>query len=197
MNEFYYIKNNRVFVLEEQLDPTNFKVGETWEDYLKGSYILLSEEQVSFYNDNLNASVEEVFNMKLRSVPERTLEDAKAEMLMKIAMYDNSSNVNSFTINNVIPAWFTPTERTDHALSIQSAKNLGQETLIFAVGDNVLQVPTNQAELMLSAIQLYANACYMITKQHQITVNQLDSIEEVDNYDYTTGYPEKLNFDLI
>lgn len=49
---------------------------------------------------------------------------------------------------------------------------------------------------MLAAIQLYADACYMVTKGHLLAIDSLENIEEVDTYDYTVGYPEKLNFSI-
>lgn len=172
-------------------------LGETYEDYLDNKWVLLSDEQVEFHEENPSASVEEVWNMELKPTPERTAEQAKMEMLMKINEYDNSENVNDFTINGAIHAWFTPSERTNYSLSISAAKLLDQETLVFAVGENVLQVKTEDAEKMLAAIQLYADGCYMVTKQHQLAVDSLTSVEEIDSFDYTVGYPEKLNFNLV
>ena len=171
-------------------------IGETYEDYLNNKWVLLSDEQVAFHEEHPSATVEEVWNMELKPVVERTLADAKREMLMNIENYDNGENVNDFTINDMIHAWFTPAERGNYANSINAAKLLGKETLIFAVGENVLQVKTEDAEKMLAAIQLYADECYMVTKQHQMEIESLSTIEDVDNFDYTKGYPEKLNFNL-
>ena len=47
---------------------------------------------------------------------------------------------------------------------------------------------------MLSALELYALACYNVTAEHKVAVENLTSLEEVKSYDYTTGYPEKLSF---
>lgn len=52
------------------------------------------------------------------------------------------------------------------------------------------------AEKMLAAIQLYADACFLATKQHELIINNMTEIEDVDNYDFTVGYPEKLNFNV-
>jgi hypothetical protein len=49
---------------------------------------------------------------------------------------------------------------------------------------------------MLAQIQLYADQCFLVTKQHEAAVNALDSIESVDNYDITLGYPTKLVFNV-
>ena len=47
---------------------------------------------------------------------------------------------------------------------------------------------------MLYALEVYASQCYDNTQRHLATVNGLQSIEEVEGYDYTTGYPTKLEF---
>lgn len=196
--KYYYIKDKKIIELRNILNPQFYQIGQDYKDYLNNKYVLLSEEQIHYMLYNPEASIYLIYY--LGELPEPkvpTLEEVKAKKLMELAMYDTSENVNSFTINNVLPAWFTPSERTNYALSVQSAKNFGVDTLTFAVGNNVLQVATEKAEMMLSAIQLYADNCYMITKQHELVINNLDNIEAIKQYDITTGYPEKLNFDLI
>jgi hypothetical protein len=47
---------------------------------------------------------------------------------------------------------------------------------------------------MLNAIELYASACYDNTQKHIAAVNALTTIEEIEAYDFTIGYPEKLRF---
>lgn len=185
------------FELEETLSPELYNIGTTYEDFLNNCFIKLSNKQLKFRNNNPNASIEEVINAKLKEAPIKTLEQVKFEKLMEIDVYDNSEEVNCFTINNAIPAWFTPTERSNYKSSIDAAKLLGVNELSFFIGNTSLSVPTESAERMLAAIQLYADACFMVTKQHMMNVEALDSIEEINAYDYKTGYPEKLNFDLV
>lgn len=47
---------------------------------------------------------------------------------------------------------------------------------------------------MLDGIELYASACYDVTQMHLAAVDGLASVEELKNYDYTSGYPEKIKF---
>lgn len=198
--KYYYIKQNKIIELNKMLNPKFYVIGNSYEEYLKGQYILLTDEQIHYMLHNPNSNIYLIYHLGVRPEPtieEPTLEQVKARKLMEVSQYNTSPNVDQFTINGVIPAWFTPSERTNYALSIQSAKLNGQETLIFAVGNNILQIPTDKAEIMLSAIQLYADNCYMITKQHELAIEALDSIEAVEAYDITAGYPEHLNFDLV
>jgi hypothetical protein len=50
------------------------------------------------------------------------------------------------------------------------------------------------ATKMLNAIELYASTCYDNTQQHIANVKNITTIDELKQYDYTSGYPEKLRF---
>jgi hypothetical protein len=73
---------------------------------------------------------------------------------------------------------------------------MGVETLAFFIGDIMLEVPTSMAEEMLARLQLYADQCFIVTKQHKVAVEQLTTIEEVDNFPYMEDYPPKINFTI-
>ena len=49
---------------------------------------------------------------------------------------------------------------------------------------------------MLSALEVYAIDCYNKTTDHIYNVNNLTTIEDVENYNYKDGYPHYLIFDL-
>lgn len=198
MEKYVYIKRSiaKTYVdFAEPLNPEEYNnIGETYEDYLDNKWVLLSDEQVAFHEAHPTASVKEVWDMELTPTPVRTLEEAKAIKISNLERYDKSSAVNEFTINNEQTGWFTPEERTDHKMSIDYAKQFSVETLSFFVGDMPMELTPTQAEYMLAQIQFYANKCYNVTKAHRIAIEALETIEEVDDYDYTAGYPPKLNF---
>lgn len=196
----YYIKNNDIIKLTDELPSHLYKIGETYEDYQKGMFVKLSDEQVEYYKKHSNASIYEIWNLGIVTpiTPEPpTIDEIKQNKIAELYRYDSSDNVDGFTINNIIPAWFTREERNTYTTSVNAAKLLGNETMVFAVGENILQVPTANAEFMLAALQAYADECYIVTKQHELAINSLETIEEINNYDFTTGYPDKLNFDLV
>lgn len=194
----YDVPGNYV-IQEERMEPELFNnLGETYEDYLNNKWVELSEEQVKFYEENPNASVKEVWDMQLKPPYQPTLEEVKASKINELLMFDESSEVNSFTINHMVSAWFTPAERSNYKSSIEAAKLLQHTSLSFFVGNMMLEIQDIQlAEVMLAQIQLYADQCFLVTKQHQVNIMSLETIEEVENYDYSVGYPEKLNFDLM
>lgn len=124
------------------------------------------------------------------------LEVAKEKKIAEILAYDSSSNVNSFTIGG-IETWIDKATRVGLKLRFDAEKRLGRtETTLW---HNSIQFPLPlegpvTALDMLDGIELYASACYDNTQQHLSNVKALDSVVEIESYDYTIGYPEKLNF---
>lgn len=116
---------------------------------------------------------------------------AKAAKIAEIAAYSDSDAVNSLTFHG-IKTWLTRTVRDGYDTSITAAKNLGEPNVTFMVGDNEMQLPVEQARRVLDLVQRYADACYIVTERHKIAVKALQTVEEVESYDYTKGYPEKL-----
>ena len=47
---------------------------------------------------------------------------------------------------------------------------------------------------MLLKVELYASECYDNTQRHIVAVSALETVDDLAAYDYTVGYPEKLNF---
>lgn len=197
---YTYIKHNikGFYVeLETKLSDELYKTGSTWEDFLANKWVLLTKKQVAFRNENPTAKISEVFNTALDTISNtKTLESVKNQMYSKIDSYDNSDAVNQFTVNDELTGWFTPTERANYKTSVDAAKLLNVDSLQFYMGNVLLNVATHDAETMLAQIQLYADRCFIVTKQHKAAIEALTTIEDVEAYDYTQGYPNKLNFTL-
>lgn len=199
----YIRKNIKGYYIEfpEEIDAQYWegKIGSTYTDFLDGKWVLLSDEQIAFHKANANATVEEVFNMTHVPAPVRTLEQAKEEKIRQIEEFDNSNAVNKIIIKigeNTINTWFTPEKRADYKASIDAAELLGMETVSPVFSGQSIEIPTATAKTALAQIQIYANRCYNVTENHKAAVNALDTIEAVDSYDYTIGYPEKLTFNI-
>lgn len=171
-------------------------LGSTYQDYLSNKWVMLNDEQLAFKQEHPHASVKEVFEMVLKPEQERTIADAKQSKINEILDYDISENVNSFIVNETITTWFTVEERLNYKQSIEAAKLMSIEKLSFFIGDIKFDIVPELAEQMLAMIQLYADQCFIVTKQHKLNVQALETIEEVDNYDFRSGYPEQLRFDL-
>lgn len=127
--------------------------------------------------------------------PERTLEIAKAEKIAEITAYDTSDAVNSFTLDGDV-RWISRDDRISTMNSTTIMKNAGVETTTQWFDGQKYTLPCDTLIQMLQALEIYALACYNVTEEHKAAVNALTTIEEVDAYDYTTGYPEKLSFEV-
>jgi hypothetical protein len=111
----------------------------------------------------------------------------------EIALFDSSSAVNIFYIGEQ-PIWMDKSTRAGLKLRFEAELALGKtDTVLWYDG---IQFPLNLqiAMQMLYAIEVYASQCYDNTQQHLSNVSKLTSIDEVDSYNYHTGYPEHLKF---
>lgn len=116
---------------------------------------------------------------------------AKAAKIAEIAAYSDSDAVNSLTFNGM-KTWLTPAERANYDTSLTAAELLGETGITFLVDGNELELHVEQARRVLAMVQRYADACYLVTERHKKAVRALQTVDEVEAYDYTKGYPEKL-----
>lgn len=125
--------------------------------------------------------------------PEELLRRAIALKCLEIQNYDSSENVEQFTINDT-PMWLGHELRQQIRTSADAYLAMGQEnmTKVFNGTEYTFSI-TNWIQ-MLNALEVYAAEALNTTERHLNAVNNLTDIEEVNNYDYTTGYPQKLSF---
>ena len=124
---------------------------------------------------------------------DNALDVIKEEAIEQITEYDQSEDVNSFTLQGK-QMWLPKETRVGLVNSVTIEKNAGKETTVLWFGGERYELPVDTALQMLSALELYALECYNVTAAHKAAVNALESVEDVVAYDYTVGYPEKLNF---
>ena len=123
------------------------------------------------------------------------LEEAKKKVVKAIDDYDVSMEVNSFFLNG-LQVWLDKSTRVGLMNSLNIEKTAGKEISTLWFGNIKLDINTEAAIQMLSALELYALECYNKTAEHKVAVEALTSVEAVENYDYTTSYPTKLNFTI-
>lgn len=159
---------------------------------VRGQFIA---EYIDFIgDDSLNVKLE-AMRYADRIYNPSTLEYFKDTKLMGITAYDTSEAVNSFTLNGV-SVWYDKATRVSIKNQIESRHMLGQETAPIEFGGTILDIPIELGLGMLAQLEVYASDCYNRTALHKAAVEQLTTKEEVEAYDYTTGYPEKLKFEL-
>lgn len=71
---------------------------------------------------------------------------------------------------------------------------MGKTETTLWYGSHQFELPMANAFQMLYALELYASQCYDNTQRHLAAVDALENKEEIDAYDYRTGYPEELEF---
>lgn len=110
----------------------------------------------------------------------------------EITAYDKSPAVNAFYLNgeqhwldfNLRDRVFDGNERIAYK---------GREETSLWLDGKCFVMPIAVAQDLICTIEVYAKDCYNVTATHQAEVNKLTTIEEVEAYNYKTGYPEKLN----
>ena len=138
----------------------------------------------------------EIVRDNYRPVPEPSpSEQSKAEKLAALAAYDTSEAVNSFTLNDV-PCWITAAERATYNTSIQAAELLGETTIEIPLAGQFFTLPIAQSKMMLAMIQRYADKAAVVTARHKAAIEALATAEEIEAYDFTAGYPEKITLSL-
>ena len=132
-----------------------------------------------------------------------TLEDVKRNKVEEILAYDSSEAVNEFTYGGQ-HLWLNAEKRFKIAERIAMVKAKcveNNEEITETYPMNKLwddgfsaELPLVLAEKLLNKVVEYASVCYDNTQMHLANVQKLESIEAVEAYDYTRGYPAKLAF---
>lgn len=118
---------------------------------------------------------------------------AKERKKVEIEHHDKSSAVNQFFIGET-PMWLDKETRTGLKLRFEAEIAMGKtDTTLWADGVQY-PLPLSTGVQMLYALEVYASMCYDNTQAHLAAIDALTTIEEVEVYDYTTGYPDKLHF---
>lgn len=123
------------------------------------------------------------------------LEQAKVEKIAEITAYDTSSSVNGFLLNGVLE-WLDKATRVGLMNSTNIAKAAGQKTTTLWLGGAKFVIDCDEAIRLLSALEMYALECFNVTASHKAAVGWLMSLEEVEAYDYKTGYPKMLEMSV-
>ena len=108
-------------------------------------------------------------------------------LLKQALLYDQSDNVNSF-IYKGNKYWLDKQQRS----CMKTVAESGLENVEVVLGDFSMTLPSEMLYQIILQLEAYAYKCYVVTAKHQQNIKSLQSIEDILNYDYKTGYPEKL-----
>lgn len=124
-----------------------------------------------------------------------TLQDAIEAKISEISVYDTSEQVNSFSINGIV-GWLDRNTRVAllHAIDVVEC-NGGTEYTVWFEGVP-FTFPIQMIKEFLSNLELYAIAAFNTTNRHIYEVKNLKTVEEVNNYDITQGYPSHIEIQV-
>ena len=128
--------------------------------------------------------------------PGDRLEQVKRIKANEIQRYDQSEEVNQFTLVGK-QMWLPKETRVGLVNSISIEKSAGKQNTVLWFDGVRYEIPIEQALKMLGALEMYALECYNVTHKHLSEVDKLLSVDAVAGYDHKAGYPEKLNFDSM
>ena len=174
-------------LLGKKMDAENeFEALNTWCNQCKtrAAYLM-----------NLGEKEYDLVSEEWRERCKATLEKAKKEKLAAILAYDTSSDVNGFMLNGN-KVWLDKGTRVGLMNSIQITRDMGQDTTTLWFDGYKLEVRCDMAIMLLSSLEMYALECFNVTAAHKKAVSELTTIEEVEAYDYKTGYPKQLDINL-
>ena len=125
--------------------------------------------------------------------PEELLARAKSAKIAELEAYDASDAVNSFVVNGKT-MWLDAQTRQQLRISLDAMQQAGRETVTKWFDGEQYTYPIDVWYYMLAQVEVYASDALNVTESHKAAVNALTSVSEVEEYDYTVGYPDKLSF---
>ena len=132
---------------------------------------------------------------------EELLENAKKRKLDELMMYDKSSEVNNCIISyqgEKILYWADKSERNALKEAVRDCISMERNEYRLDLRDKQMSISVNCTVLLqlLTSLEVYAIDCYNCTTDHVYAIKALQTINEVEEYDFYVGYPERLQFDL-
>ena len=129
------------------------------------------------------------------------LEQAKELALKRLKIFDESEEVNDCIITYQgleLHYWANKSERDALKGAVRDCISVGRETYRLDLREMGISLSLSCDTLlqMLAALEVYAIDCYNKTTDHEYEIKSLNTIEEVESYNYRVGYPEKLTFEL-
>lgn len=187
------------------MNITELEEGYEYESVTMTTEIPFTKENFDVVKDVIDAVVADGDTIPVSAVGEvadlfnvgktsnEVVEAARKVLIDNITKYDVSDNVDGFYVNGN-PMWLKKDLRTSLMNTLMIEKNAGFETTEFWWDAVPYTFPVDLFEQMLSALELYAKACYNVTQEHIAAARSMTTYSALVAYDFTTGYPEKLSF---
>lgn len=214
----YITKKNRLTYigLNDLLDPSSNDIGESYLDFLAGKWVLLSADQVQFKEEHPDATVEEVFNMKLADKVEEPIIDeditvneldrAKSDKLEAIHQQDLKSNKFFISVisegKEVANSEFWMDKDLRNSLlnvTLPALQQNGDTTTKLwsnTIPPTSIEVPIDWALNCIPIVEVYAKKTYDLMQGNIAKVYAAKTVDEINSIDVKSGYPSYITFEL-
>lgn len=131
----------------------------------------------------------------LRMIKENrnSIECQKWILKEKIKAYDKSKHVEDFTISGT-HLWLDSTMRSKVKENLETCQEFGEENTTLRFEGKAFPITVTMGWQMYYSVLAYARECWNVTESHLATIDKLETVEELMNYNYTVNYPMKLVF---
>lgn len=209
----YITKENKLTYigLNDLLDPSCNDIGESYLDFLAGKWVLLSADQVQFKEEHPDATVEEVFNMKLvekidEDIAVNELARAKSDKLESIYQQDSQSNKFFISVisegKEVANSEFWMDKDLRNSLlnvTLPALQQNGDTTTRLwsnTIPPTSIEVPIDWALNCIPIVEVYAKKTYDLMQGNIAKVYEAQSVDEINRIDVESGYPPYITFEL-
>jgi len=186
-NEYRYWYVNRdaetIYVgFNEKLDKDSNAIGEGWDDYVEGYWVILSQDNIMFKESNPDASVEEVLKLQLIPKPVPTPEELLyvAKEDKKQEVYDQDIRHYYLDSNDIYMFGYGRVEIKDRC---SRKSNITFNSITYS-SDVIIEAINEMSD--------YDDVCNIVTDNLLKNIDRGTTVEEVKKIQ-VTGYPEVIN----
>lgn len=73
--------------------------------------------------------------------------------------------------------------------------NSTSEVIPIIINNKIIEFEPEVLKNLLNTLEVYSSKCFVQTYKHLELINKLQTLEDILNYDYTLGYPDKVVID--
>lgn len=184
---FTYAKKDirgHYLTVDEQLPAEQYEnIGTTAEDYDSNLWILLSEGQLAFKEENQKATPKEVINMAITPL---TLDQLKQKKMQALSEYYYANyNKIKYGDNNV---YLSQSQRSSKRSDINRAKELSQDTV--AINEKV-SISPDYANQMLDIIEQRDTECQNWMTSKRTEINAAADEDQLEAIVVDSGLPDE------
>ena len=111
-------------------------------------------------------------------------------LIALIKYYDKLVNVNSFYYKDK-QEWLDKNTR----LGLQNLINSGADNITIQLKNSIIDIKATKLKEFLNQLEVYAGKCFSVTAKHLEAIKQLNTVDDLINYDFKSGYPLKITLD--